>query len=184
MLHLAQERGEADSLLEELLDLSARVEKDPGFSDFLSSPDIDIETRRKSLEKLFRGRYSDLFVDSLQVMNRKGRLDLLCDVAEAYRLVHEDARGRVEVQVSTAVPLNDVLRERLRMAATRHVGKETDLVETLDESLIGGVILRIGDTKYDASIVTKLKGLTEALIERASREIHGGGTYLEQVVTP
>ncbi|MGB2985168.1 MAG: ATP synthase F1 subunit delta [Phycisphaerae bacterium] len=182
MLQLAQSHGEADWLLDELLDFAAQVDKDADLNTFLSSPNVDVETRRKTLEKLFRGRYSDLFVDSLQVLNRKDRLGLVRAVAEAYRLAHEELRGRVEVHVRTAVPLTDPLREKLKAVAAKQTGKEVDLVETLDESLIGGLVVQIDDQKFDASLATRLKGLCSAMLDRASREIHSGKTYLEERV--
>lgn len=179
MLQLAKTRGETDSLLAELLDLAALVDRDGDVRTFLTSPSVGAEGRRLSIEKLFRGKYSDLFVDSLQVLNRKGRLGLICTVAETYRLFHEELAGRVEVLVRTAAPLTEQARARLKEVATKHAGREADLVETVDESLLGGLALQIGDEKLDASLATKLKTLGAALLDRASREIHGGRTFLE-----
>ena len=179
MLQLAHARGEADGLLNELLDLAGRVEKDAELERFLSSPLIDVDARRATIEKLFRGRRSDLFVDSLQVLNRKDRLGIIRGVAHEYRLAHEELHGRVEVFVRTAAPLSHKLRAKLKEVASRRAGKEADLVETIDESLIGGLVMRIGDEKLDASIATRLRKLAGVLLDRASREIHGGRTYLE-----
>ncbi len=180
MLDLAQSRDQVDVLLDELLDFAARVEKDTDFETFLSSPMVDLETRRKTLEKLFRGKYGDLLVDSLQVLNRKGRLGLIRSVVEAYLMAREELRGHVRVHVRTAAPLTDELRARLKVVVDRHTGKEADLAEAVDESLIGGLVVRIGDEKFDTSIATKLTALAGTLLERASREIHGDRVFVEQ----
>jgi F-type H+-transporting ATPase subunit delta len=181
MLNLAQTRGQADELLKELLDFADEIATNPQLGTLLSSPDLDSESRRKVFERLLRGRWSDLFVDSLHVLNRKDRIGLIGAVTEAYRLALEDLRGRVEVHVSTAVPLSDPLRGRLTDVATKYAGKKADLVERVDEALLGGVIMRIGDRKFDASIAAKLKHLADAMLERASREIHEGKVRLETV---
>ncbi len=179
MLRIADGRGEADQFQSELLELAGRVETNPEFARFLSSPLVDTKARQAAIEKLFRARYSDLLVDSLQVLNRKDRLGIVRAVAEAYRLAHEELRGRVEVHITTATPLNEQLRNQIRAVAEEKTGKKTDLVETVDESLIGGLIMRIGDQKFDASVETKLKTLGRGLLERASLEIHSGRTFLE-----
>ena len=83
MLRLAEAKGEADSLLGELDELVG----------FLSSPMIDPDLRKGSLEKLFRGKVSDLLVDSLQILNEKVRLDLIRAVAQTYRADHAELRG-------------------------------------------------------------------------------------------
>lgn len=182
MLQLAESLGEADSLLEELTDFAARLEDDLEFDAFLSSPTIDANARRTAFETLLRGKYSDLFVDSLQVLNRKGRLGLIRGLARTYHLLLEDLRGRVEVHVRTAAPLTDRHRSELKEVAAKQTGKEVDLVETIDESLIGGLIVQIGDQRFDTSVAARLKRLAGALLDRASREIHSGRTHLEQPI--
>ncbi len=179
MLELARSQGDVDVLMDELVDLAHRGERDPEFAAFLSNPTIDATARKDTLEKLFRGRYTDLFVDALQVLNRKGRLGLLRGVAAAYRAARDELLGRIQVHVRAATPLTDPLREKLLQVARRQTGKEPDLIETVDESLIGGLVLQIGDRKLDASVAARLKKLSGALMERASREIHSERTYLE-----
>ena len=180
MIELAKASDQVDALLEELEDLAQRVEADTAFNTFLSTPMVDMQARRKTLEKLFRGRYSDLLVDSLQVLNRKGRLGLIRAVAKAYYLAREELLGRVEVLVRSAVPLTERHRGGVREVAATHTGKEVDLIETVDEALLGGLVIRIGDEKFDASVATRLRTLAGKLLERASHEIHGGRDYVER----
>src|SRR5690349_10093125 len=105
MLDLAEERGEADALLGELAELVKVLDGQPQLEELLGSPLVDEDERSAALEKIFRGRSSDLLVDSLQVINRKGRLGLLRAIAEAYRLEYRDRRGLMDIRVRTAVPL-------------------------------------------------------------------------------
>ena len=181
MLHLAQARGKVDELLKEMRELADEMATQPRLRVLLSSRDLDSEARRKVVERLLRGRVSDLLVDSLQVLYRKERIGLGPVVVEAYRLAVEEFHGRVEVQVSSAVALTDPARAKLAEVATKFAGKQADLVERVDEALLGGVIMRIGDRKFDASLATRLKRLTHAMLDRASREIHEGRVRLETV---
>jgi len=177
MLVLAERQGQSDALLDELLDLAAYLEKHADMAAYFSSPIVDGEARARSIETWFRGRASDLLVDSLQVLNRKERLELLPAIAEAYRLDHEALRGQVDVHVRAAVPLAEEDRRRLKEVAAVLSGREARLVEHLDESVIGGLVVQIEDRKYDACVATRLKKLVRVLAERASREIHSGRSY-------
>ncbi len=183
MIELSAKAGDTQSLGEELADLSAFLDRDPAFDRFLSSPTVDPESRRKALEKLFRGRYSDLFVDAIQVMNRKDRLSLIRAVATTYRELDEARRGRVDVRVRTAMPLTAELRAQLKDAAKGLTGKEADLHESVDESLIAGMIVRIGDDQYDMSAATKVRSIQRRLRARASREAISGRSFVEGSAT-
>ena len=181
LFDLAQSKDQVDTLLEELGDLTAHLKRDADFADFLSTPAVNTAVRGEVIEKLFRGRYGDLLVDSLQVLNNRERLGVLGALTQAYQRLHKDARGHVDVHVRTAVPLTDALRTQVRELAGKLAGKQADLVETVDASLLGGLIVQIGDEKFDASVRTRLQTLRSALLERASRELHSGKSHFEAV---
>ncbi|HWM93621.1 MAG TPA: ATP synthase F1 subunit delta [Thermoanaerobaculia bacterium] len=171
MLDLAEEQGEADNLLGELQEAVKFLGRSPEFEQFLGSPLVDDEDRSRTLERAFRGRASDLLVDSLQVVNRKGRLGLLRAIAEGYRIEHSLVRGIVEAHVRTAIPLSEALRARVRESVARYTGKQPRLIEKVDPSLIGGIVIDVEGRKIDGSVASKLRELGQALERRASEEI-------------
>lgn len=172
MLDRAQAEGQAESLLDELEGLAGMLRDNDGFRDFITSPLVDEREREQSLEKLLRGRASDLLVDSMQVLNRHGRLSLLETIVEVYRLEFQEMHGMVDVQVTSAVPLNDDLHQELVEATARMTGKKPKVIATVDESLLGGLVVRVGDQKIDTSIVAGLRKMRHALDDRSAREIH------------
>lgn len=180
ILNLAEESGQGDTLLEELQQLVGILDSNPKVDHFFSSPLVDEGGRARVIEEMFKGRASDLLVDSLLVINRKGRLDMLRAIAEAYRLAYRDRRGLVDVHVRTAVPLTDALRARLVEAITAAIGKRPTLVERVDPALIGGLVVEVAGQKIDASVATRLHGLSQALLARASQEIHRGTAYVAE----
>src|SRR5215208_2649407 len=131
ILDVAEQRGLADQVLDELAGIADYMDRDASLAEYLSSPLVDVDAKARLVEKAFRGRASDLLVDALQVVNRKERLGLLPAIAEAYVQEHHKLRGVVDVQVRTAVPLSPELRARLAEAAARFTGKRTNLVETV-----------------------------------------------------
>ncbi|MCP4657925.1 MAG: ATP synthase F1 subunit delta [bacterium] len=172
MLDLAEAQDEAEGLLAELAELAAYLDRSPEFAAFMASPLVDADERAASIKKLFRDHASHLLVDSLQVLNRKGRLALVGAVAETYREQYQRRRGKIDVQVRTAVPLTTNLREKLRAAAAGFTGKDPELIEEVDESMIGGMVLRIGDQKLDGSVAYEIRKLRATFHERAVHEIH------------
>lgn len=172
ILELAEEKGEGDALFEELKAVAQVAARDPAFADFLGSPLVDKEDRRASLEAIFRGRASDLLVDTLQVVNRKGRLALLPAIVRAYRGELRERRGLVDVKVKTAAPLPEPLRERLAAALVRLTsGRRPEIEERVEPALVGGMVIEVEGRKLDASLATRLRELGAALAERATQEI-------------
>ncbi len=174
MLDLATDEASARSLLEELTDLESVLDAQPAFAEFFTSPLVDTEVRRGALERMLRGRASDTLVDALLVMDRHGRLSLYSTVVEVFRQRCQDRFGEVDVEVTTAIPLDQASREALRASVAKVTGKSPILVETVDGALLGGMVLRFGDRKIDTSVAKDLRTMRGRLDDRAAREIHGG----------
>ncbi len=177
MLTVAAEQGAAESFSEELSDMVSLASHDEDFGRFLNSPVLDAESRRESLEKALRGRASDLFVDSLQVVNSKGRLALLEQILAAYEQEHRTLLGQIEVKASTAVALSESQREQIRERVSAYTGKEAFLVEEVDPGLLGGLVVQVGGEKVDMSVRRDLELLSSAFASRMSTEILAGKEF-------
>lgn len=178
MLDLAEEKGEADALAAELEGVTALLAGNAELGEFLASPLVDDEVRARVIERVFRGRASDLLTDSLQVINRKGRAGLLPAIVLAFRREHRDRRGLVDAWVKTAVPLAPESRARLAAEVSRLAGRKAELIERVDPSILGGLVVEFAGEKIDASVASHLAGLGQALFARASAEIHSGKAYI------
>jgi F-type H+-transporting ATPase subunit delta len=80
----------------------------------------------------------------------------------------------VAAEVRAAGPLTDELLETLRVQLHASLGKEVDLQVETDPNLIAGMVVRVGDTVYDGSVVNRLKQLRQEALDRATREIRSG----------
>ncbi len=171
VFHLAASRGVEDSMLEEWRGLVELLDRDKDVKAVMVSPLVKNEEKRHLIEKSFRGKASDLFVDTLQVMRSKGRLGLVRFVAAAFQDTWMAAKNQIEVRVTSAVPLSAELRQSLAAAASRFAGKEALLVEKVDPGLLGGLVVRVGDQKFDDSVARELELLLAAFAARGSREL-------------
>jgi F-type H+-transporting ATPase subunit delta len=168
---LAVRGGVEDDMLEEWRGLVELLDRDKDLKAVMASPLVNDEEKRLLIEKSFRGKASDLLVDTLQVMRSKGRLGLVRFVAAAFRDAWMAEKNQVEVQVTSAVPLSPELRQSVASAASRFAGKEALLVENVEPGLLGGLVVRVGDKKFDDSVARELELLLAAFAARGSREL-------------
>lgn len=168
---IAARQGVEDAVLEEWRGLVELLDRDPQLEAVLASPLVSIEEKRQLIETGFRGKASDLFVDTLQVLGSKSRLGLLRPVAVAFREAWMASKKQVEVSVTSAVPLSPELRQSLVAAASRFAGRQAQLTEKVDARLLGGLVVRVGDDKFDDSVSRELEQFTAAFAARGSREL-------------
>ncbi|HSM51625.1 MAG TPA: ATP synthase F1 subunit delta [Thermoanaerobaculia bacterium] len=171
IFRLSEASGESEQLLGELAELVRFGHEHPGVAEPLLSPLADPGKRRASIEKIFRGRASDLFVDTLQVLNARRRLFLFAPIAEAFRKLFQRSRQVLDVHVETAVPLSPEQRAALAELTLALTGSRANLLESVAPRLLGGLVVRVGDRKLDTSLRRKLDRFRGLLSQRASQEI-------------
>jgi F-type H+-transporting ATPase subunit delta len=174
LFELARKAGLVEQVREEL-ELLVQLEKsEPNFAAFLSSGSVDDDRRADSLERMFRGKLSDLLLNTLQVMNQHERCGLLRVLLRQYVLQQEKALDQVEVVATSAVELGEAQRKEIEALAAALAGR-TPLVEfVVEPSVLGGLILQIGDWRYDNSLRTRLKEARGQVLERAERGLEVG----------
>ncbi len=148
----------------ELAQVAAAAQQDATFGEFLRSPVVSVAEKEQALRRIFGdGRVSDLLLRFLLVLNKKGRLDQLVGISEGYTQLLWERTGRIEVEVFSAQPLDESLAEVVRRRVGEALGKDAILRNTVDEDLIGGLKLRVGDRMIDASVATRLNRIRETL---------------------
>ncbi len=89
--------------------------------------------------------------------------------------MRQEARsGKQRVQIKTAMPLSDQSRDRLRQRLAESLPFEPILETQVDPSLIGGIVIRVGDTVYDSSLATRVAQLRDRIQQRSLHEIQSG----------
>jgi F-type H+-transporting ATPase subunit delta len=175
LLNAAERQGQADAVLEELEAVVREVFRaEPRFEAFLGSGAIGRERKAPVIRSVFETRGSKVFANFLQVLNAHDRLDLLRPILRAARDLADVRARRVRVQVRSAVPLPDAQRERLLQDLRKELDLEPLLEAEVDPDLLGGLVVRVGDWVYDATVRTRLESLRKQLIERSSHEIQSG----------
>ena len=169
LVELASDQNEAERIGKELADLEKVLESDPAFQTFLASPAIGEVERGQVIEKVFRGRVSPLLANFLGVMNRKGRLGLLPQVAVSYQKLLEDQMGLIEVDVISAQRLTPDQLEQVRRKVSAALKREAVVHQYVDESIIGGLLIRVEDQLLDASVKAQLRAIRRQLLAARPR---------------
>jgi len=172
LLGAAEKAGQADVVVEELESIVADVlAKLPQLEEALKSPRLTAEERLPMIEKAFGGRVSPTTLTFLKVVSNHGRLDCLRAIARAARKQLNVARGRVEVKVETAYPLSNPVRDRIANRLQELLGREVILNASVNEDLLGGLVVRVGDTVYDASVAARLKRMEQVALDHTKQSI-------------
>ncbi len=166
---LASEAQAVDAVERELAELARLAAQDAGFAAFLNSTAVDADSRQHSLERMFRGRLSDLTLDTLHVMNQHGRAGLLHPLWGSFVRRREVARGQVAAVATTAVPLDAGQQRDVVQLAGQLSGKQALVQFVVDAGIVGGLILQIGGCRYDNSVRRHLHGAQQGLLERSAR---------------
>jgi len=147
------------------------LSKLPQLDEALKSPRLTHEERLPILDKAFGGKLSPTTLTFLKVVSRHGRLDCLRAIARGARKQLNSAQGRVEVLVETAYPLSNPVRERIVARLTQLLGKQVILSTNVNEDLLGGLVVRVGDTVYDASLAARLKRMAAVTLDHTKQTL-------------
>jgi F-type H+-transporting ATPase subunit delta len=174
LLELANERHQAREIGQELEHLRDVMSRDPDFKEFLANPGISSVQRGEAIERVFSGRASELFYNFLRVANEKGRLGMLDQIASAYDQLLDEQLGNVEVDVTSAQPLNAEQVAQIGRRISDALGKTAIVHQTVDDSIIGGLVVKVGDRVLDASVRQQLNAMRQQLLSGAQRASASG----------
>jgi len=159
LLDLAVEQNLLEEAYQDMLVIKESCENSRDLSLFLSSPIITTDKKQSVLTKLFGDRLSKISLGFVSIIVRKKREYLLEPIANAFILKYKVFKEILIAEVTTVAPIDDVTRKKVRDILSKLDHKEIELVEKTDASLIGGIILKVGDNQVDASILRQINNL-------------------------
>lgn len=164
LLEMALESDRLDPVAEELAQLGELCANDVDLMRLLGSQVLGTDERAEGLDRIFNGRVSDLVYRFLLVVNRKDRLGSLPGIIRAFASLYSEKKGIVEVDIYVADRLDSAKLEAMTAGISQAVGREVVPHQHVEDHLIGGLKLRIGDQLIDGSVVTQLKLLQQKMV--------------------
>lgn len=156
---------ELDSIVDDVL------VKFPGFEATLGSSRLSEDEKVGLIDRVFANG-SDQLKSFLKVLADHDRLDCLRQVRIEARRIYNEIQNRISVQVTTAGTLSDEQRHEIVDALQRKMSCEVDLNHEVDENIIGGMVVRVGDTIIDGSVRNKLAQMKSQAVQKVVEQIH------------
>ena len=160
---LAMEEGLEGQILEELAVLETAFGENPEFLKLLASHNVPLQERLSLLDESFRGKVHTYVLNFLKLLTEKNHIRLFLECCKAYREQYNSDQGILEVQVFTALPLNDAQKVRLTDKLTALTGKRIALLCKVDPSVLGGVRLRYDGCQVDGTLQGRLDEMSKTL---------------------
>lgn len=158
VLSLATDNNTVDAVNTDMELIKNTVAESKDLKDMLYSPVIRSSVKKAALLEIFKNA-NKATVNLIDVLIANKRTSLLPEVASSYVTLFEQQKGNQIAEVTTAVPLTKDLEEKVLAKVKELTGKEAAITNIVDESILGGFILRVGDTQYNASIANQLNKL-------------------------
>lgn len=161
--------NELDAFVDEVL------AKLPKLEAVLNSPRVPFESKERTLHQALGKSMSPQLLNFLKVLARRGRFDCLRAVQQSARDMFNTMSGRIEVHLTTAEPLDSATRDAVLAKLKSSLKTEIDLKTHVDRDLLGGLLIRVGDTVYDGSLANQLARLKKELVASATQRMRKDG---------
>lgn len=163
---IAEEEKQLEKYYNELNGFSSIIAGNEDLRGFLANPIFDQSEKKAVVTSILQKTdISGITANFLKLLADKQRIVILNDIVEAYRELMDTALKTVRVSVNTAFPLSSELLKKLQDGLEAQTGKQVQMTVMEDQSLLGGIVVRVGDTLYDNSIKTQLNNISNLLGE-------------------
>lgn len=158
ILDLSVENKVTDAVEKDMRSVTSTIFESSELRELLASPVVNGAAKKKALFEIFKGS-STVTEGAINMLVQNKRVSMLNEVALKYIILNEQQKGKDVAYVTTAVPLTPELEKKILLQVVKITGKKVTLENKIDESIIGGFVLRVGDLQYDASIANTLNKL-------------------------
>jgi F-type H+-transporting ATPase subunit delta len=161
----AQDKGRLQQVREELADFAASIREVPALRSLLRNPQLDPRVKAGALADLL-GNSEEILRNFLLVLAEKGRSGEIEPIAAEFEKLAAAAEGRLDVELTTAYELSDDEAADILGQIERASGRKVEATRSVDPSLIGGLVLKAGSQRIDASVRGRLTRLRQQLATR------------------
>lgn len=159
----AGEKNRIDQVDQDVDLVWSSLEGSPDLERFFQSPIVPRSKKIAVIRTLFGERIDTVTLDFMLLLVEKRREGMVRPILGAYRDLRDEQQGFVSVVAKSARPIGPDEKQRLIDSVGRITGSKVRLETEVDASLMGGIVLRVGDTVYDGSVTNKLAALRERL---------------------
>ncbi|MDD4238689.1 MAG: F0F1 ATP synthase subunit delta [Desulfotomaculaceae bacterium] len=160
---LPKDKSMVDRIESELIAIRKVLDDNIELQRLLYHPQITTAAKKELLDQLFKEKISIVTGNFLALLVDRRRETYFGDIVDEFVALANASRGIIEAKITTAVELNDMEKGELSSILARLTGKNVQTSYAVDPSIIGGVIVRMGDKIIDGSIKTRLSAMKDRL---------------------
>lgn len=135
----------------------------PALEQLLASPRVSQVEKESLIDRVFRGKIHAKLLNFLKVLCRRGRVGWLRGIQVSANAIRDEQLGRIRVVVTSAFALSADQQKSIAAKLGQTLGKEVVLEEKVDPSLLGGILVRVGDQVFDGSVLGKMSAIRSAV---------------------
>ncbi|AWM13775.1 ATP synthase F1 subunit delta [Flavobacterium sediminis] len=155
ILDIAQGNNNSEKVLADMNTIVSAVKESKELKLFLESPIVNVQTKRNALVEVFASAQPETKA-LFQLLLENKRFGILASIGDQYQELYNEANGIENAVVTTAVPLDAALEDKVLAKIATFTSKKVNLTNVVDPAIIGGFVLRIGDQQYNASVANRL----------------------------
>lgn len=161
---IAQRDGAVDAISQDLALISRFIAEVPYLRAVLLQPLVSEVRKNKVIAEAFGSRVSPTSLNFLKLLIKKRREDLIEESIRDFHALVAAQQNRVDAVATTAGPISETQEARLTQSLQALTGKTVSLTTAIDPQIMGGVVVRIGDTVIDGSVRGQLERLEQQLL--------------------
>lgn len=158
VLSLATDQKSASAVDKDMKLIALTIAENEDLDQLLNSAVIKSELKKEMLNKIFP-KINAISSNLFDLLDSNKRIDILGDIAIKYNMLFDELNGKEKAIVTTALPMTKELENKVLKKVKELTNKSVELENIVDESIIGGFILRVGDKQYNASVANNLNNL-------------------------
>jgi ATP synthase F1 delta subunit len=162
LFEVASEHGTTDEIREQLGQFAEALNAHRDVAVFFFSPYFSTQEKKDGLVKLLDGA-DDKLVNFLELLIEKHRMPAIFRIRRYYDTLWEQAHHILPVQIATAIALDEGVAKQLGEQIEKSTGQRIELTKSVDPNILGGIVLRVGNSILDASIRNRLENLRKAV---------------------
>ncbi|WP_100523474.1 F0F1 ATP synthase subunit delta [Mycobacteroides abscessus] len=163
LFEVASEKQQIDLVEQELDQVKQLFDENPAFLQFLQHPQIADSAKKQEVKAIFEGKISEVTFNFLNLLIDKKREDLFPIIPKYFTEKANEARGLVDAVVTSVKPLTEEEKQGIVDSFKKLLNKEVRVTNQLDQSIMGGVVVQVGDRLYDGSVAGRLNRLQQSL---------------------
>ncbi len=165
LFEVALENNKFDEYNEELKFIVSICKEQPEFYEILKTPKINISEKKKIIDEIFKEKISQELINFIKIILDKRRVKNLFSISKEFEEMVYEHKGIVKAKAITTIPLGKREIEKLQKKLSEITNKTVILENEIDKSLIGGVMIKLGDKVIDGTIKGKLEQLENSLTQ-------------------